>query len=112
MSESSYTIPQLPERIAGRYVLGKGVGAGSSGVVYIARDQKTGTQLAIKIREAHDREQPVRFIAEAQAMARLRHARLVPVLDAGHQDTLYWYVMPFYPKGSLREVVKSAPRPR
>ena len=36
MNESSYTIPELPGTIGGRYVLGKGVGSGSSGVVYVA----------------------------------------------------------------------------
>jgi serine/threonine-protein kinase len=106
VNESSYTIPDLPEAIGGRYVLGKGVGSGSSGVVYLARDRKTGADVAVKIREAHDKEQPVRFIAEAQDMARLRHGRLVPVLDAGHDGPLYWYVMPFYSKGSLRDLVK------
>ena len=59
MNESSYTIPELPEAIGGRYVLGKGVGSGSSGVVYLARDRKTGAQVAVKIREAQDKEQPL-----------------------------------------------------
>jgi serine/threonine-protein kinase len=106
VNESSYTIPELPGTIGGRYVLGKGVGSGSSGVVYVALDSKTRRQVAVKVREAHDKEQPVRFIAEAQDMARLRHSRLVPVLDAGNEGSFYWYVMPFYARGSLRDLVK------
>ncbi|MBX2800549.1 MAG: serine/threonine protein kinase [Myxococcales bacterium] len=95
-----------PEIVGGRYLLGKTVGSGSSGAVYLARDRHTGERYAVKVREAREREQPVRFIAEAHDMARLRHPRLVPVLDRGNDDNLYWFVMPYYEKGSLRDRVK------
>jgi serine/threonine-protein kinase len=101
------TIDQPTEqRIAGRYVLGRQVGAGSSGTVFLTEDLETGRTCAIKIREAKDQEQPVRFIAEAQDMRRLRHPRLVPVLDSGNDGPLYWYVMPYYRRGCLRDRVK------
>lgn len=92
--------------MADRYTVGKAVGAGSSGTVYQAEDLETGAACAIKIREAKNREQPVRFIAEAQDMKRLRHPRLVPVLDHGNEHELYWYVMPYYARGCLRDQVK------
>jgi eukaryotic-like serine/threonine-protein kinase len=98
--------PPPPANIGGRYRVGKPVGSGSSGTVYVADDDQRGETVAIKIREAQDKEQPVRFVAEAQDMKRLRHPRLVPVLDHGNQDGWYWYVMPFYPNGSLRERVR------
>ncbi len=41
-------------------------------------------------------------------MMRLRHPRLVHVVDTGQQDNLYWYAMPYYPRGSLRDAVKLA----
>ena len=94
------------EIVGGRYLVGKTVGAGSSGSVYLARDRQTGDRFAIKVREAQEREQPVRFIAEARDMARLRHPRLVPVVDSGNDGNLYWYVMPYFPRGSLRDRVK------
>jgi len=97
--------------VGGRYLLGKTVGSGSSGAVYLARDRRSGNQFAVKVREAREKEQPVRFIAEAQAMARLRHPRLVPVLDSGNDDHLYWYVMPYYEGGSLRDRVKRSGPP-
>jgi len=95
-----------PEIVGDRYLLGKSVGAGSSGTVYLARDRHSGDRYAVKIREAHGREQPVRFIAEARDMARLRHPRLVPVVDAGNDGDLYWFVMPFFVNGSLRDRVR------
>jgi eukaryotic-like serine/threonine-protein kinase len=97
-----------PQIVGERYILGKCVGSGSSGSVYLARERDTGDRFAIKIREAKATEQPVRFIAEAQDMARLRHPRLVPVVDYGNDGQLYWYVMPYYSKGCVREQVKGA----
>lgn len=99
--------PQAPEIVGGRYLLGKPVGTGSSGAVYLARDRHTGQRYAVKVRHAEEREQPVRFIAEANDMARLRHPRLVPVLDSGNDGDLYWFVMPYYANGSLRDRVKT-----
>jgi serine/threonine protein kinase len=96
----------LPKIVGERYVVGKAVGSGSSGTVYLAEDRRDGRTCALKIREAKDQEQPVRFIAEAQDMRRLRHPRLVPVLDHGNDERFYWYSMPYYANGCLREYVK------
>ncbi len=113
MPEATNAIPEPPEIVGGRYLVGKTVGSGSSGSVYLARDRDSGERFAVKVREARDREQPVRFIAEANDMARLRHPRLVPVLDSGNDGNLYWYVMPYYAAGSLRDRVKDGgPIPR
>ncbi|MEM6931652.1 MAG: serine/threonine-protein kinase [Myxococcota bacterium] len=106
VSDVASVASRPPEIVGGRYLLGRSVGAGSSGTVYLARDRQSGNRYAVKIREAQGREQPVRFIAEARDMARLRHPRLVPVLDSGSDGNLYWFVMPFYAKGSLRDRIK------
>lgn len=105
-SQAAQGLHKALEIVGGRYLIGKPVGAGSSGAVYLARDRQTGDRYAIKVREAREREQPVRFIAEARDMARLRHPRLVPVVDSGNDGNRYWYVMPYYPNGSLRDRVK------
>lgn len=106
MADRVQTLSDPPQIIGGKYLLGKMVGSGSSGSVFLARDRETGDRYAIKIREAKEKEQPVRFIAEAQDMARLRHPRLVPVLDYGNEGRLYWYAMPFFPGGCIRDRVK------
>jgi len=96
-----------PEIIDGRYLVGKLVGSGSSGSVFLVRERDSGTRFAIKIRQARDSDQPVRFIAEARAMARLRHPRLVHVEDSGQQGDLYWFTMPYFEQGSLRERIRA-----
>lgn len=107
MAEATQVLDDPPKIVGGRYVVGKPVGSGSSGTVYLAEDRKGAHKsCALKIREAKDQEQPVRFIAEAQDLRRLRHPRLVPVLDHGNDDRFYWYVMPYYANGCLREHVK------
>jgi serine/threonine protein kinase len=108
VSTASPTLSDLPKLVAGRYELGRAVGAGSSGTVFLATDRRTGQPCAIKIREARNGERPVRFIAEARDMQRLRHPRLVPVLDYGDEEDRYWYVMPYYDRGCLRDRVKQA----
>ena len=97
-----------PEIIDDRYLVGKLVGSGSSGSVFLVRERESGSRFAMKIRQARDSDQPVRFIAEARAMARLRHPRLVHVVDSGQQGDLYWFTMPYFEAGSLRERIRSA----
>ena len=106
MAEATQVLDNPPRLIGDRYAINRSVGSGSSGTVYLAEDRKTGQRCALKIRESKDREQPVRFIAEARDLQRLRHPRLVPVLDLGNDGDLYWYVMPYYERGCLREHVK------
>ncbi|MEN0068215.1 MAG: serine/threonine-protein kinase [Myxococcota bacterium] len=106
VSDVASVASRPPEIVGGRYLLGKAVGAGSSGTVYLARDRQSGDRFAVKVREAQGREQPVRFLAEARDMARLRHPRLVPVVDSGNDGDLYWFVMPFFARGSLRDQIK------
>ncbi len=104
--------PDPPEILADRYLMGKLVGTGSSGAVYLARDRHSGRRRAVKVRVARDKDAPVRFIAEAHAMAKLRHPRLVHVEDSGQEGNLYWFVMPYYGNGSLRDRVRqSGPTP-
>lgn len=96
-----------PEIIDGRFLIGKLVGAGSSGAVFLVRERDSGRRFAMKIRQANDRDAPVRFIAEAKAMARLKHPRLVHVVASGQQDDLYWFTMPYFEQGSLRERIRT-----
>ena len=68
-----------------RYVLGEVIGRGGMAEVYRATDTKLKRQVAVKLlREATgDPSDRARFMAEAKTLARLNHAGLVTVLDAG-----------------------------
>lgn len=94
-----------PDRVGGRYLLGDVLGEGGSGCVFRATDEKTGAAVAVKVVEAPALHRPLRFLAEARDMARLKHPRVVRVLDAGNDGQWYFAVMELMPGGSLKDLV-------
>jgi hypothetical protein len=71
----------------GRYVVRRRIGAGGMGVVYEAHDPLLDRAIALKVlrSEAWADSEPMRlrFVREAQALARVTHANVVPVHDVG-----------------------------
>lgn len=94
-----------PEIVGQRYRIAEVLGSGGSGCVYRALDEKTGAEVAVKLVEAPALHRPLRFLAEARDMARLRHPRVVRVLDLGQQPGWYWCVLELMPGGSLQDKV-------
>jgi tetratricopeptide (TPR) repeat protein/predicted Ser/Thr protein kinase len=83
----------LPVRI-GRYVVTGKLGQGGMGVVYAARDEELGRELAIKLvrrREGPGGDHAQRRLAhEARALASLSHPHVVAIYDVGrHDDQIY-----------------------
>jgi eukaryotic-like serine/threonine-protein kinase len=99
-----------------RYVVGQRLGAGAMGVVFEAFDPELQRRVAIKLVQpgapahASERER-ARMLREAQAMARLHHPGLVPVLAVGmHGDELY-LVMELVEGTTMRAWIVAEPRP-
>ena len=67
------------EWVAGRYELLALISRGANGAVHRARDHATGATVALK--QLLDVAQLARFEIEARVLARLRHPRVVRVLD-------------------------------
>jgi tetratricopeptide (TPR) repeat protein len=86
---------RFPERL-GEYRLLREIGRGGMGVVYEARQETLGREVALKVLPAHllaNEKLRLRFRRESQAAARLHHTNIVPVFGVGEQDGLCWYVM-------------------
>jgi len=72
-----------------RYQLGELLGGGSHALVYRGRHLNAGRDVAIKILRATAAQKPVvreRFLREARAANRIRHANVIDVTDVGTTD--------------------------
>ena len=91
------------------FELGAKLGEGGFGVVYRARDVRLRRDVAVKLlrRELVSSEGFVeRFEREAQALAALRHANIVPIYSIGEKDDLIFLVMPFVSGITLTEYLR------
>src|ERR671929_42800 len=82
--------PTAPElKTLGRYNIERTLGKGAMGVVYEGLDPRLGRRVAIKtilkshLDEETARDYSMRFVREAQAVARLNHPNIVQVYDFG-----------------------------
>ncbi len=77
--------------IGGRYILGRLLGTGASGSVFVAQHAFTGADVALKIiAQAHgpdDDDARARFLREARVAGSLDHESIVRVFDAGLDDS-------------------------
>ena len=86
----------IPQRIA-HYLIEEEVGRGGMGVVYRAKDERLGRQVALKVLNVpvrHDTyELLLRFRREAEIASRLDHPNICSVHDAGMDAGLSWIAM-------------------
>ena len=94
MSTAAHALPRR-ELVLDRYRPLRPLGSGGSGSVWLARDEQTGLDVALKIvpREGKAADRAER---EAEAASRLRHERCLRAYgfgsDAGHVYIAYEYV--------------------
>lgn len=88
--------PNPPSTLSGRYELERELGRGAMGTVYLARDEKHGRQVAVKVLlpEATLGLGAERFLAEVRTAARLSHPHILAVYDSGEDAGRLYYVMP------------------
>ena len=97
MSSAAEQLKQL-----GRYDLTSVLGKGAMGIVYEGMDPRLNRKVAIKtILKGHmddedaAKEYSMRFMREAQSVARLNHPHIVQVYDFGEQADIAYIVMEF-----------------
>ena len=85
------------------------IGRGGMGVVYRARQDDLGRDVAIKViapERLDDPEARRRFLRELRATAAVEHPNVVPVHEAGLEDDCAYIVMRYVPGTDLRSLVR------
>jgi len=108
--ESQVRAARQEVRELGQYTLGKLLGAGGMGEVYLAEHRLLKRPCAVKLiqpQRAGDADTLNRFEREVQATARLSHPNVVEVFDYGRaEDGTFFYVMEYLSGLSLDELVR------
>jgi eukaryotic-like serine/threonine-protein kinase len=92
--------------VAGRYRLERILGTGGMASVWLARDERLGRPVAVKLLSdslAHDESYLHRFRREARLAAGLSHPNLVTVYDFGDEDERPYLVMEYVEGGTLTD---------
>jgi eukaryotic-like serine/threonine-protein kinase len=99
--------------IGGRYRLEAVIGRGGMGIVWQARDELLGRDVAVKelvwptdLSAAEKRAACRRATREARVAARLNHRSVIRIFDIVQEDGCPWIVMEHLPYGSLRDLVR------
>lgn len=95
----------------GRYRLERELGRGGMASVWLARDQRLGRPVAIKViadRLGVDQQWRRRFEREARAAASVSHPHIVPVFDYSVEGDQPYLVMEYVSGGSLAERLAGA----
>ena len=105
MSSPALVLPQR-ELVLDRYRPLRPLGRGGSGSVWLARDERTGLDVALKIVPREGKRAP-RAAREAEAAARLRHERCVRAYDFGGDDGHVYIAYEYVPGRTLRDALRN-----
>lgn len=93
----------LPAQIGGHPVL-RVLGSGAMGRVYLARHERLGIEVAIKVLLDRDPDLLGRFEREAEVMARTKHPNVLEVYEAGLNGGAPYLVMEYCPGQDLAQL--------
>src|SRR5947207_8264364 len=93
-----------------RYRVGRLIGAGGMGEVYLAEDEVLQRKVALKllpVRFTQDRERVRRFQREARAVSALNHPNILTIYEIGHADSVHYIATEYIEGETLRERMAS-----
>ncbi|MEO8634757.1 MAG: serine/threonine-protein kinase [Gemmatimonadales bacterium] len=98
----------LREALAGRYAVLEEIGQGGTATVFRAREEPTGRMVAIKVIDPHLARilGSERFRREITILSQLTHPGILPLLAAGEERDLLYFVMPFITGETLRQRIE------
>ncbi|MCG6535092.1 MAG: protein kinase, partial [Syntrophales bacterium LBB04] len=93
----------------GRFQIGKQLGKGAQGVVYLATDPVLQRQVAIKVlnvKSARAKALQSNFLQEARIVSKLQHPNIVPIFEAGEQEGTPFLVFEYVDGTSLLQLIE------
>ena len=105
--DPSVLLQRLASAVEGRYRIEKEAGRGSMARIYQAVAVDSGRPVAVKLLppEVATVANAERFHREIALTKTLDHPNILPLIDSGGADGLYWYVMPFVIGETIREAL-------
>ena len=91
--------------LADRYSIVRQIGEGGMGAVYLAKDNRLGTYVALKQTFYSDVQMLRAFEREARLLARLRHTALPKVIDYFNEGKAQFLVMEFIGGSDLHQMI-------
>ncbi len=102
----------------GRYRVIRVLGRGAMGIVYLARDDVIGREVAIKtlyidpaLSQEEQKESEERFSREAHAAGSLSHPNIVVIHDVGKEGKIPYIAMEYLKGATLSEILSEGPLP-
>jgi serine/threonine-protein kinase len=93
----------------GKWVIVKELGRGGMGRVYLAQEEQTGTQAALKVL-ASELAREVgflqRFQREIETLSKLEHPNIVRFYEAGFENGRYFYAMEYVEGVNLEQILE------
>ncbi|MBI2805641.1 MAG: serine/threonine protein kinase [Planctomycetes bacterium] len=97
----------------GKWVIFQELGRGGMGRVYLAQEELTGKQAALKVLAANLAQEIgflQRFQREIETLGRLDHPHIVRFFEAGCEEGLYFYAMEYVEGMSLEQIIEEQGR--
>ena len=105
-------ISPSPGLVLGDFRIGRELGRGGMGIVYLAEQVSLQRTVALKVlpfTSTLQERQIQRFKNEACAAAQLQHAHIVPVYSVGCENGLHYFAMKYIEGKTLEQVLRDAP---
>ena len=96
------------QRLADRFVVERALGSGGMGAVYLARDERLGEAVALKIMHGLALLDPAagdRLRREASAARRISHPNVVKIYDVGEDQGHLFLSMEYVDGDSLKQLI-------
>jgi tRNA A-37 threonylcarbamoyl transferase component Bud32 len=103
---SADDLPEIPN-----FSIEEKIGLGGMGVVYKARQTLPNRIVALKVMRYGRKQDIQRFLAEAEAIAKIQHPHIVGVLQVEMLKDQPILVLEYLPGGNLREKLDGKPQP-